>query len=269
MRDFRDAKAMARALRAALAAKGFKITISQSLELIAEIFGVGDWNTLAAAIRREAQRESASARPPAATAGWAPAQVFSRELELTLHRALAHANERAHEYATLEHLLLALIDDADASAVMNACNVDLGALQRDLANYLDNELKTLVTDNDRDAKPTAAFQRVVQRAVLHIRNLDRDVTGRDLLVAMFAERESPAVWFLGEQEMTRRDAASVILPGGKKGRQRGGEQGVVRQSFSHARTKPVVVDRIKRRRAAPTDGKTVKNANRPPGSRPR
>jgi hypothetical protein len=118
MRDFRDAKIMARTLRSALAAKGLKITVSQSLELIAELFGADDWNTLAAAIRREepTPRERASPdhfRQPTT-------QSFSRELELSLHRTLGHADQRNHEYATLEHLLLALIDDPDASAVMTA-----------------------------------------------------------------------------------------------------------------------------------------------------
>jgi Glyoxalase superfamily protein/Clp amino terminal domain, pathogenicity island component len=218
MRDFRDAKAMAQTLRAALAAKGFKITVSQSLELIAEAFGVADWNTLAAAIRREAlapRENAASSRPSAESA---PAFVFCRELELTLHRALAYADERGHEYATLEHLLLALIDDADASAVMKACKADLGALKRDLASYVDNELKTLVTDDHRGPRPTAAFQRVVQRAVHDVRVLDRDLTGADLIPPMFAETESHAAWLLGEQEMTWQDAANVILHAIVKGR---------------------------------------------------
>src|ERR1700730_6386167 len=110
MRDFRDAKAMAHTLRAALAAKGLKITVSQSLELVAEIFGVADWNTLAAAIRAEAVGPRNNAPPPqfpTAGSGFA----FSAALESTLHWALAYANQRKHQYATLEHLLLALIDD--------------------------------------------------------------------------------------------------------------------------------------------------------------
>jgi hypothetical protein len=279
MRNFRDAKAMARTLRAALAAKGFKITVSQSLELIAEAFGVADWNTLAAAIRREAHTPGENAAPsPRPTVEGAPAHVFPNELELTLHRALNCANDRHHEFATLEHLLLALIDDVDASAVMKVCKVDLAALKKDLASYVDNELKSLVIDGDRDARPTAAFQRVVQRAQLHVKGLDRDVTGRDLLVAMFAETESPAVWLLGQQEMTRQDAANVVLHAIVKGRgdavtsrrrhrrspitpeadeigKRSVEQGVVRQSFSHGRTKPVVVEKVKRRTAAPTERK--------------
>jgi hypothetical protein len=225
MRDFREAKAMARTLRAALALKGLEITVSQSLELIAEIFGVADWNTLAAAIRREAPapRESpAPRRFPAAEE--MPAQEsgrstrFSAALERTLHRAMAHANEREHEYATLEHLLLALIDDVDALAVMEACGVDRGALKADLAYYIDNDLKALAIRDDRDARPTAAFQRVVQRAIHHVQSLGRDaVTGGEILAAMFYERESPAAWFLGERGMTHQDATNFILPAIKKG----------------------------------------------------
>jgi hypothetical protein len=215
MRDFREAKAMAHILRAALAAKGFKVTVSQSLELIAEIFGVADWNTLAAAIRREAPtpREDASPhrfRPPMP-------RSFSRQLELTLHRTLGHADRRNHEYATLEHLLLALIDDADASAVLKACKVDLGSLKQNLVSYIDNELKALVTEGDREPTPTAAFQRAVERAVDHAHSLDREATGADLLVAIFEEPESPAVWLLREQEVTQQDAANFILRGIVKG----------------------------------------------------
>jgi hypothetical protein len=226
MRDFHDAKAMAHTLRAALAAKGFKITVSQSLELIAEAFGVADWNTLAAAIRwgAVAPRENASSRPlPTAERGparFAPEGAptpFSAGLVLTLHRALAHANQRQHEYTTLEHLLLALIEDTDASAVMKACKVDLAALKENLASYIDNELKRLVIDDDRDTNPTAAFQRVVQRARHHAQGLGRDATGADILVAIFAERESTAVWLLGEQEMSQQDAANFILHGIVKG----------------------------------------------------
>lgn len=192
MRDFRDAKAMARTLRAALAAKGLKITVSQSLELIAEAFGAADWNTLAAAIRREALNPRARAASPASgrqTAEAAPV-LFSAELESTLDRALAYASQRTHEYTTLEHLLLALIDDVVASAVMKACKVDAAALKTKLTNYIDNELKTLAIDDGLDSRPTPAFQRVVQRAMLQVKDLGRETaTGGDLLVAMFDERE--------------------------------------------------------------------------------
>ena len=127
-----------------------------------------------------------------------------------MHRTLGHADQRNHEYATLEHLLFALIDDADASAVIKACKVDLGPLKDSVTNYIDNELETLVTEDDREPTPTAGFQRVVQRAVRSAEALDREATGADLLVAMFDEHESPAVWLLGEQGMTHYDAVSFL-----------------------------------------------------------
>jgi ATP-dependent Clp protease ATP-binding subunit ClpA len=140
--------------------------------------------------------------------------TFSRSLEQSLHRALALANERHHEYATLEHLLLALIDDQDASAVMRACNVDLDKLRRSLVAYLESELDNLITDGAEDSKPTAGFQRVIQRAVIHVQSSGREeVTGANVLVAIFAERESHAAYFLQEQDMTRYDAVNYISHG--------------------------------------------------------
>ncbi|PWR24917.1 ATP-dependent Clp protease ATP-binding subunit ClpA [Zavarzinia aquatilis] len=139
---------------------------------------------------------------------------FSRSLEKSLHRALALANERSHEFATLEHLLLALIDDGDAAAVMRACNVDLDVLRRQLVTYIDTELEGLVVEHDEDAKPTTGFQRVIQRAVIHVQSSGRDqVTGANVLVAIFGERESHAAYFLQEQDMTRLDAVSYISHG--------------------------------------------------------
>ncbi|MHB2168083.1 ATP-dependent Clp protease ATP-binding subunit ClpA [Alsobacter sp. R-9] len=139
---------------------------------------------------------------------------FSRNLEQALHRALALANDRHHEYATLEHLLLALIDDQDAAAVMRACNVDLEALRRNLTEYVDSELSNLITDGGDDSKPTAGFQRVIQRAVIHVQSSGREeVTGANVLVAIFAERESHAAYFLQEQDMTRYDAVNYISHG--------------------------------------------------------
>ncbi|MEA2903169.1 MAG: ATP-dependent Clp protease ATP-binding subunit ClpA [Alphaproteobacteria bacterium] len=140
--------------------------------------------------------------------------TFSRSLEQSLHRALALANERHHEYATLEHLLLALIDDQDSAAVMRACNVDLDKLRRSLTGYLESELENLVSDGNEDSKPTAGFQRVIQRAVIHVQSSGREeVTGANVLVAIFAERESHAAYFLQEQDMTRYDAVNYISHG--------------------------------------------------------
>jgi ATP-dependent Clp protease ATP-binding subunit ClpA len=148
--------------------------------------------------------------------------MLSRNLEKTLHRALAYANERRHEYATLEHLLLALTEDQDAVAVLRACTVDLERLRRDLLNYVDNDLTSLVSSHVEDAKPTASFQRVLQRAAIHVQSSGREeVTGANVLVAMFAERESHAVYFLQEQEMTRFDAVNYISHGIAKAPGRG------------------------------------------------
>jgi len=135
-------------------------------------------------------------------------------LEQALHHAIKLASDRHHEYATLEHLLLALIDDTDASQVMKACNVDMDALRKSVQKYIDEDLSTLVMDESEEAKPTTGFQRVVQRAVLHVQNSGRDeVTGANVLVALFTERESHAVYFLQEQNMNRLDAVSYISHG--------------------------------------------------------
>jgi len=147
--------------------------------------------------------------------------MLSPKLEQTLHRALAHANERRHEYATLEHLLLALTEDQDAIAVFRACNLDLDRLRRDLGEYIDNQLSNLVGSATSDAKPTAGFQRVLQRAAIHVQSSGREeVTGANVLVALFSERESHAVFFLQEQEMSRLDAVNYISHGIAKARAR-------------------------------------------------
>jgi ATP-dependent Clp protease ATP-binding subunit ClpA len=195
--------------------------------------------------------------------------IFSRGLELTLHRALACANQRDHKYATLEHLLLALIDDTDAAAVMKARKVDLGALKERLRSYIDKEPRTLAVNDRRDATPTSAFQRVVQRAMIHVQGADRDAaTTVDILWAMFDETESYAIGLLVEQGMGRLDVVEPMAQRDAAKVTRSIEQGDVHQSFSHARTKPVVVVKVKRR-AAPADGKQRKISNKPTSFRPR
>ncbi|MGD9812571.1 MAG: AAA family ATPase, partial [Sphingobium sp.] len=139
---------------------------------------------------------------------------FASSLETTLHNALTHASERHHEYATLEHLLLALIDDEHAGKVMQACGVDLGELTDAVTHYLDTELDSLKVENDIDPSPTSGFQRVVQRAILHVQSSGKDeVTGANVLVALFSERESYAVYFLQQQDMSRLDAVSYLSHG--------------------------------------------------------
>jgi len=140
---------------------------------------------------------------------------FSTTLEQAIHGALALANARRHELATLEHLLLALTDEPDAARVMRACGVDLDDLRRVLTEYIDDELATLITEIEgSEAVPTAAFQRVIQRAAIHVQSSGRsEVTGGNVLVAIFAERESNAAYFLQEQDMTRYDAVNFIAHG--------------------------------------------------------
>ncbi|MDQ2878017.1 MAG: ATP-dependent Clp protease ATP-binding subunit ClpA [Pseudomonadota bacterium] len=143
---------------------------------------------------------------------------FASALETTLHKALEAASSRRHEYATLEHLLLALIDDEHASKVMEACGVDTDDLKTTVAHYLDTELEALKVDAATDPSPTSGFQRVVQRAILHVQSSGRDeVTGGNVLVALFSERESYAVYFLQQQDMSRLDAVSFISHGVGKG----------------------------------------------------
>src|SRR3954449_7396499 len=143
---------------------------------------------------------------------------FARELEQTLHNALGEASRRRHEYATLEHLLIALIDDEHASKVMTACGVNRDELRSSVKQYLDNELGALVADTATDPTPTSGFQRVVQRAILHVQSSGRDdVTGANVLVALFSERESYAVYFLQQQDMSRLDAVTYISHGVGKG----------------------------------------------------
>ncbi|MCF8510854.1 MAG: ATP-dependent Clp protease ATP-binding subunit ClpA [Rhodobacteraceae bacterium] len=140
---------------------------------------------------------------------------FSTTLEQAIHSALALANARRHELATLEHLLLALIDEPDAARVMKACAVDLDTLKKTLVDFIDDDLSTLVTNVEgSEAVPTAAFQRVIQRAAIHVQSSGRnEVTGANVLVAIFAERESNAAYFLQEQDMTRYDAVNFIAHG--------------------------------------------------------
>ena len=139
---------------------------------------------------------------------------FSPSLEQALHQAIGLARERRQEYATLEHLLLALTEEADAASVLRGCNVDMEQLRRNLLNYVDKEIESTEGDHTGEAKPTPGFQRVIQRAVIHVQSSGREeVTGANILVAIFAERESHSAYFLQEQDMTRYDAVNYISHG--------------------------------------------------------
>lgn len=136
----------------------------------------------------------------------------SRAISATMDRALADARQRRHSHATLEHLLLALADDADAATVMRSCGVDLGALRRNLVGYIDTGLTRLLTEREAVPQPTAAFQRVTQRAGMQAWERQRPATtGADVLVALFTEWQSPAVQMLVQQQMTRKAALDVIM----------------------------------------------------------
>jgi len=143
---------------------------------------------------------------------------LTNSLEDAIHRAIGFANERRHELATLEHLLLALIDEPDAARVMRACSVDLAELRRTLTHFIDTELETLVSDmEDSEAAPSTGFQRVIQRAAIHVQSSSRsEMTGANVLVAIFNERESHAAFYLQEQDMTRYDAVNYISHGAAK-----------------------------------------------------
>ncbi|RAU20683.1 ATP-dependent Clp protease ATP-binding subunit ClpA [Paramagnetospirillum kuznetsovii] len=148
--------------------------------------------------------------------------MLSRNLEQSLHRALSYATDRRHEYATLEHLLLSLTEDQDAVAVLRACNVDIDKLKHDLTDFIDTSLVDLVSPRATEPKPTAGFQRVVQRAAIHVQSSGREeVTGANVVVALFSERESHAVYFLQMQDMTRLDAVNYISHGVAKAPGRG------------------------------------------------
>lgn len=140
--------------------------------------------------------------------------TFSRNLEQTLERAVGYANERQHEFATLEHLLLAVLDDEDAIEVLTACGAEFERLRADLVSYIDHQLRDIVNDRVQNARPTAGFQRVIQRAVSHVDSSGRKkVTSANVLVAMFSERESNAVFFLQEQDITRYDVVNFMSHG--------------------------------------------------------
>ena len=154
--------------------------------------------------------------------------MLSRELEETLRRAMGAATAKAHEFATLEHLLLALTEDSDALEVLSACKVDIEELRSRLTDYIETELASIVSHSDNlDVQPTASFQRVIQRAIIHTQSSGREVaTGANVLVSIFSERESHAVWFLKSLNMTRLDAVSYISHGSDGNIGRGAEERV-------------------------------------------
>ena len=213
MRDYRDAKAMAQSLRAELAARGLKITIGGSLQLIAKAFGAADWNTLSATIK------AAKSEPKeAATQATAGPAMFSEGLVAAMHRATEAAAARRHAHTTVEHLLLALTDDADAAAVMEACRVDPRCLKTMLTGYIDEEpsaLAPLESVTDR-GEPTDGFHRVIRNTVILANESGRRVViGANVLQAILRE-PSHAAELLQRLGMTRNDAVNFIAFGIRK-----------------------------------------------------
>ncbi len=186
---------------------------------------------------------------------------FARELEQTLHNALGEASRRRHEYATLEHLLMALIDDGHASKVMTACGVNRDELKATVKQYLDGELGALVADSGTDPTPTSGFQRVVQRAILHVQSSGRDeVTGGNVLVALFSERESYAVYFLQQQDMSRLDAVTYISHGVGKGEN---AEGTAARRRHRSSPRPSRTSRAPTRRKARSSSSPSTSTKRP------
>jgi len=203
MRDYRDAKTMAHTLREALAAKHCKITVGESLELIAKLFGVGDWNTLSAVIKHSPHDQNS------ATSGRKDGPAFAESTEKALREALRAAHQRGQGQSTVEHLLLALIDDPDAIAIMKAAGVDRAATRDMLKRSAELEEPAPAPDWV-EPQPSPAFQRVVQRAILESKGLDDwPLTGAGLLLALLAEEDTTAAQILRDQGLDRGRAMKI------------------------------------------------------------
>ena len=140
--------------------------------------------------------------------------MLSKELEFTLNMAFREAREKRHEFMTVEHLLLALLDNAAASKVLRACGAEVDKLKDELTAYVNESTPMLPSRDERETQPTLGFQRVLQRAVFHVQSSGKkEVTGANVLVAIFGERESQAVYFLNKQNITRLDVVNYISHG--------------------------------------------------------
>ena len=140
--------------------------------------------------------------------------MLSKELEFTLNQAFKSAREKQHEFMTIEHLLLALLDNPAAAQVLRACGADIEALRRDIDGFIEETTPLIMDDEGRETQPTLGFQRVLQRAVFHVQSSEKkEVTGANVLVAIFSEQESQAVFFLDRQNITRLDVVNYISHG--------------------------------------------------------
>lgn len=194
MRDYRDAKTMARMLREAFAARNHKITVAESLELIARLFGAADWNTLSASIK------NAERLPQTAETGRRGRRVqFARTTEQALMRTIGIAADRGHSEATVEHLLLALIQDPNASAIMKAHAVDFAAMREQITRSIESGSPSESAGPAGDPTPSRGFREVVQLAILDVQEAGGgEVTGAHLLAAIFAGDNATAIEILRE-----------------------------------------------------------------------
>jgi hypothetical protein len=221
-------------LREFLAANGISLKQTHAYEAIAQTLGYANWNTLQALLNATPSPENEAS--PAATvpadkqtastgevvtepraAGKGLGARLSPSLEQSLHRAIGLATERHHEHAALEHLLLSLTEDQDAASVLLAVNVNMEHLRKALTEHIDNKLDHPATTEPVTAKPTTGFQRVIQRAILHVQNSGGgEVTGANVVVALFGEPESHAVKDLQQQGVTKLGVVNQIASSRRK-----------------------------------------------------
>ncbi|MCX7168000.1 MAG: ATP-dependent Clp protease ATP-binding subunit ClpA [Rhodocyclales bacterium] len=140
--------------------------------------------------------------------------MIAQELEVSLHMAFVEARQKRHEFITVEHLLLALLDNPSAAEVLRACTADVEGLRKELLTFINEHTPTVAGSDEIDTQPTLGFQRVIQRAILHVQSSGKkEVTGANVLVAIFGEKDSHAVFFLQRQNITRLDVVNFISHG--------------------------------------------------------
>src|SRR5215831_13777624 len=142
--------------------------------------------------------------------------MIAQELEVSLHMAFMEARQSRHEFITVEHLLLALLDNPTAAEVLRACAANIEDLRQNLRNFIHDNTPTVPGTDDVDTQPTLGFQRVIQRAIMHVQstsNGKKEVTGANVLVAIFGEKDSHAVYYLHQQGVTRLDVVNFISLG--------------------------------------------------------
>ena len=175
--------------------------------------------------------------------------MIAQELEVSLHMAFVEARQKQHEFITVEHLLLAMLDNPSAAEVLKACGVDLDELRGVLTDFISEHTPRLSPHSDADTQPTQGFQRVIQRAILHVQSSGKkEVTGANVLVAIFGEKESHAVYFLNQRGVTRLDVVNYIAHGitqepaaeAGEGRGEGRERG--RRARRRARSTPYTLN---------------------------